>query len=471
MTKPFSSFARPDARGVSSLLGLVAVLLCAVSGAAAQAQPPQPQPPTQLQMQLQMQSPAQRAAASRTADYIVAVVNSEPITNHEVNARRERVEAQLARQGAMPEPNEVLREVLDRLILERAQLQLARSLKIQPDEAAVDQAVASVARQNQLSIEGLKGRLSAEGVDYTTFRNNLRDELTLVRLREREVETRVRVSEAEIDQFLRERNAANSNAPLLVNLAQILVAVPENATPQQVAQLQAKAQAALARVRAGEAFAKVATEVSDAPDRAAGGELGLRPVERLPSLFVDATAQLAPGGLAGPVRSGAGFHVLLLIEKRRAVANMTTVQTRARHILLRPSPQLSEQAIRTRLSDIRRRVETGQADFAELARSTSQDGSAAAGGDLGWASPGMFVPEFEEAMNALAPGQMSQPLLSRFGVHLIQVMARREVPLTEREQRELARNALQERKAEEAVAQWLQDVRGRAYVEMREPPR
>lgn len=464
MTKQLFSSVSHDARAMLSL-GLAALLLGAVGDVVAQAQP-QPQ----LQMQLQMQSPAQRAAATRTADYIVAVVNSEPITNHEVNARRERIEAQMSRQGVSPEPNDVLRETLERLILERAQLQLARSLKIQPDEAAVDQAVAGVARQNQLSVEGLKARLVAEGLDYTRFRSNLRDELTLVRLREREVETRVRVSEAEIDQFLRERSAAVSNAPLMVNLAQILVAVPENATPQQVAQLQAKAQNALARVRAGEAFAKVAAEMSDAPDRAGGGELGLRPADRLPSLFMDATAQLAAGGLAGPVRSGAGFHVLKVVEKGRAAAVMTTVQTRARHILLRPSPQLSEQAIAQRLAEIRRRVETGQADFAELARNTSQDGSASAGGDLGWATPGMFVPEFEEAMNALAPGQMSQPLVSRFGVHLIQVMARREVPLTEREQREVARNAVQERKADEALTQWLQDVRGRAYVEMREPP-
>lgn len=461
MTKPFLFVVRHNARAVLPLLGLATALLGASFSALAQAP---------LRMQTQSQAPAQRAAIPRTADYIVAVVNSEPITNHEVQARRERLEAQLNRQGALPPRDEINREVLDRLILERAQLQLARTLKIQPDDAAVEQAVAGVARQNQLNVEGLKARLVAEGIDYASFRNNLKDELTLVRLREREVDTRARVSEAEIDQFLRERMAAAGNAPLLINLAQILVAVPENATPQQVVQLQAKAQSAVTRVRAGEAFAKVAAELSDAPDRASGGELGLRPADRLPSLFVDATAQLTTGALTGPIRSGAGFHVLQVIEKRRAAAVMTTVQTRARHILIRPNAQLSEAAIVERLAQLRRRVEAGQADFAELARFNSEDGSAAAGGDLGWTSPGMFVPEFEEVMNGLAPGQISQPLVSRFGVHLIQVMQRREVPLTEREQRELARNALQERKAEDALAQWLQDVRGRAYVEMREPP-
>ncbi len=465
MTKQFPPAAQPAdvcqaawAALVPMLpLALAVAMLCAAPAAQAQAQ------------KTQRASPA--VAAPRTADYIVAVVNSEPITNLEVQARRERFEAELSRQGTPPSRAEILRQVLDRLILERAQLQLARTLKIQPDEAAVDQAVASVARQNQLSVEGLKARLVAEGIDYVNFRSNLRDELTLVRLREREVDARIRVSDAEIDQFLRERDATASDAPLLMNLAQILIAVPENATPQQVTQFQAKAQSAMARVRAGEAFAKVAAELSDAPDRAAGGELGLRPVERLPSLFVEVTAQLPAGSLVGPVRSGAGFHVLQVVEKRRgAPKGMATVQTRVRHILLRPSPEMSEEAAAQRLTAMRKRIETEAVDFAELARITSQDGSAKAGGDLGWTSPGMFVPEFEEVMNALAPGQISQPLVSRFGVHLIQVMARREVPLTEREQRELARNMVQDRKTAEALSQWQQDVRGRAYVEMREPP-
>lgn len=476
------------------LIALVATLAVLAGAVQAQAQPAPKARPAQPSQRSQTTPPVKKPAAAqptptveavsapqvapaasrpasgpRTADYIVAVVNSEPITNHEVQSRMERVQAQLSRQGTRPPRAQMLGEVLDQLILERAQLQLARGQRIQVDEAAVGQAEAAVARQNQISVDGLKARLASDGMDYATFRNNLRDDLILVRLREREVDARVRVSDAEIEQFLRERIAAATNAPLLINLAQILVAVPENATPAQVDQLQAKAQGALARVRAGEPFAKVAVELSDAPDRASGGELGLRPAERLSSLFLDATTQLAAGGLAGPVRSGAGFHVLQVIEKRRA-SGMTIVQTRARHILLRPTPEMNEQATVQRLNAMRTRIETERVDFAELARIASQDGSASAGGDLGWATPGMFVPEFEEAMNALAPGQISLPLVSRFGVHLIQVTARREVPLTEREQRDLARNAVQERKTAEAVTQWLQDVRGRAYVEMREPP-
>ena len=413
--------------------------------------------------------PAQTSAGNglRTADFIVAVVNSEPITNNEVQTRLARIEQQLSRQGSTPPRDQLAREVLERLIVERAQLQIARALGVRPEDAAVDQAVATVARQNQLSLDELKRRLAADGMDYARFRSDLRDELTLVRLREREVDSQVKVSERDIDQFLREREAQAQASPELLNIAQILVAVPETATPAQVSVLQAKAQRALGRIRAGEAFATVATEMSDAPEPASGGELGLRPAERLPTLFVDAARDLSAGGLAGPLRSGAGFHVIKLIEKKRGAAAISVTQTRARHILLRLSPELSEQAAKDKLADFKRRIASGQADFAALARDNSQDGSAKDGGDLGWASPGMFVPEFEQVMNQLAPGQVADPLVSRFGVHLIQVLQRRDAVLTEREQREAVRNIVRERKIDEAFNQWLQDVRGRAYVEFR----
>jgi peptidyl-prolyl cis-trans isomerase SurA len=316
-------------------------------------------------------------------------------------------------------------------------------------------------------MDELKRRLSADGVDFARFKSDLRDELTLTRLREREVDARVKVSEQDIDQFLRERQAQAAAGPEQIRLAQILVAVPENASPAQVTTLQAKAQRAVERVRAGEAFATVAAELSDAPDRAAGGDLGLRPAERLPTLFVDAVRELPKGALAGPLRSGAGFHVLQLLEKSRDAAPLTIPQTRARHILLKADPQLNEADAKAKLAAFKQRVAAGQADFAALAREHSQDGSAKDGGDLGWASPGMFVPEFEQVMNQLAPGQIADPLVSRFGVHLIQVLARRDAPLSEREQREMARNVVREKKIDEAYTTWLQDVRGRAYVEYR----
>ena len=409
----------------------------------------------------------QSQRASSAADFIVAVVNSTPITNVELQLRLLRVQQQLSRQGNVPPRSQLVREVLERLILERAQLQLARELGVTPDDAAVEQAVDNVALQNQVSLEELKRRLSADGVDYARFRADVRDELTLVRLREREVDSRVKVSEQEIDQFFRDRQAQAGAEPERIQLAQILVAVPESATADQVRALQAKAQRALDRVRAGEPFAGVAAEVSDAADRAAGGDLGLRPVDRLPSLFVDAVRDLKDGALAGPLRSGAGFHVLQLVKRSRDAAALTVIQTRARHILFKSGPKFNEAQATAKLLDFKRLIVAGQADFAALARDNSEDGSAKDGGDLGWTSTGMFVPEFEQVMNQLAPGQIADPLVSRFGVHLLQVMARREAPLSEREQRELARNLVREKKIEEAFILWQQEVRGRAYVEMR----
>ena len=409
----------------------------------------------------------QSQRASSAADFIVAVVNSTPITNVELQLRLQRVQQQLSRQGNVPPRSQLVREVLERLILERAQLQLARELGVTPDDAAVDQAVNNVALQNQVSLEELKRRLSADGVDYARFRSDVRDELTLVRLREREVDSRVKVSEQDIDQFFRDRQAQAGAEPERIQLAQILVAVPESATADQVGALQAKAQRALDRVRAGEAFAGVAAEVSDAADRAAGGDLGLRPVDRLPSLFVDAVRDLKDGALAGPLRSGAGFHVLQLVKRSRDAATLTVIQTRARHILFKSGPKFNEAQATAKLLDFKRLIVAGQADFAALAKDNSEDGSAKDGGDLGWTSTGMFVPEFEQVMNQLAPGQIADPLVSRFGVHLLQVMARREAPLSEREQRELARNLVREKKIEEAFILWQQEVRGRAYVEFR----
>ncbi|HXE51040.1 MAG TPA: peptidylprolyl isomerase [Ramlibacter sp.] len=420
--------------------------------------------------------PAARAAdsAPRAADYIVAVVNSEPITNNEVRLRMVRFDQQLTQQGqAVPPRAEFARQVLERLISEKAQLQLARETGVKVDEATVDQAEQNVARQNRIDVSELRRRLAADGIALSQFREDLRNQLLLTRLRERELEPRVKVTDAEVDQYLREQQqGANDAAAMEINLAHILVAVPENASEAQIASLRAKAQRVQQRARAGEDFAKLAGEFSDSPGAAAtGGQVGLRAADRYPPLFVDAVRALPQGGVSELVRSGAGFHVIKVIEKRSAgMPGMEVMQSHARHILLRPTAQMSEAAARQRLADFKKRVEAGQADFAQLAREFSQDASAPNGGDLGWANPGLFVPEFEDAMNALAPGQIAEPLVSRFGVHLIQLLERRQTTLGRREQREVARNLVREKKLDEAYAQWAQDVRGRAYVEMREPP-
>ena len=413
------------------------------------------------------------ASGVRSADFIVAVVNAEPITNLQVSAEVERVRRQLAAQRQpVPDARELARRVLDQLISERTQLQLAREQGLKIDEPSIDQAEQSVASQNQLTVAQLRQQLEREGMDRERFREQLRDQLLLTRLREREVEARVRVSDAEVDQYLAEQQERSADpATLILNMAHILVAVPEGANEQQQAELQAKAQRALQRARAGEDFAALAREFSDAADRANGGQLGLRTADRYPPLFLEATRTLAPGDVTGPVRSGAGFHVIQLIERRQPGLPPTTVtQSRARHILLVPSTQLDEAQARDKLNDFRRRIVAGETDFATLARQHSQDASAAQGGDLGWANPGMFVPEFERVMNQLAPGQIGQPLISRFGVHLIQLMERRNASLSAREQRELVRNMLRDKKYDEVYNNWARDVRARAYVELREAP-
>lgn len=412
------------------------------------------------------------SSVQRQADYIVAIVNSEPVTNNEVRARLVRLEQQLAQQGTpMPPREELARQVLERVISEKAQLQLARETGVRADEGTVDQAEASVARQNQLDVPELRRKLVADGLSLAQFREELRNQIVLSRLREREVEGRVKVSDTEVDQFIREQQGQPDAAPQEINLAMILVQVPETATDVQVGALRARAERLLARAKAGEDFAQMARESSDAPDRASGGVLGLRPIDRYPQLFLDATLNLPAGALSGVVRSPAGFHILKVLEKKQAgLPGAVVTQSRARHILLRTGPQLSETAARDRLATIKRRIEGGEADFAAVARDVSQDGSAREGGDLGWANPGQFVPEFEDALNQLNPGQISPPVVSRFGVHLIQLVERRDNLLGQREQREIARNLLREKKIEEAYVDWARDVRGRAYVEMREAP-
>jgi len=400
------------------------------------------------------------------------VVNSEPVTNSEVQREVQRLAQQLAQQRrALPDRKEVARQVLENLINQKVQLQSASESGVKVDEAAVDLAVQNIARQNQMEVTELQRRIAEDGMVFSQFRNQLRDQLILTRLREREVEPRVRISDLEVDQFLRDQQNNTDPANTEINLAQILVSVPDAATVEQIAALKGKAQKAFERARGGDDFVALVNEYSDAADRANGGQLGLRTADRYPPLFLEATQNLDVGAVSAVVRSGAGFHILKLLERRNtSLPPMTVTQSRARHILLRVGPQLSETAARDKLAEFKKRIVAGQADFAALARENSQDGSAAQGGDLGWANPGMYVPEFEEVMGRLAPGQISDPLVSRFGVHLIQLQERRNSTLSLREQREAVRAVLREKKLDESYVNWAQDLRGRAYVEMREPP-
>jgi peptidyl-prolyl cis-trans isomerase SurA len=417
-----------------------------------------------------LQPAAAQGRSARNGDYIAVIVNQELVTAGEVERRVERAKAEAARSGArLPPDAELRRQVLDVLIDERVIVTSARDSGVRVDEPDIDRAVQSVAAQNQITLPVLRERLRAEGIEYPMFRSNLRDQMLMERLREREVYKRITVTEEDVDKLLAEQRAA-AGKDAETDIAQILIPVPDGASPDAVAALRAKAQAALDRARAGEDFAKLALELSSDPNRERGGRIGLRPASRLPDAFVEAVKALGEGDVAPELlRTGAGFHVLKLVE-RRGAGDLRVTQTRARHVLLRTSPQLNAETAARRLAEYKRQIASGARSFEDIARQFSEDGSAAAGGDLGWSSPGVMVPEFEEAMNALTINGLSDPVVSRFGVHLIQVLERREVAVDPKQIREQARNLLREQRFDAAYLDWTKELRARAYVEMREPP-
>lgn len=412
---------------------------------------------------------AQTAPTLQPGDYIAAVVNQDVVAASEVIQRTERLRQEARARGeVMPETAGLRKQALEALIEDRVLVTYARENGARVDEAELDRVVANVAAQNKLTMEQLRERLRQDGTDYKSFRENLRDQMMTERVREREVQNRIRVSDAEIDAFLDKKRAELAGGGM-VNLAQVLVTVPEGAGDSVVAERRARAEAALARIKGGEDFAKVAREVSEDSNKARGGEIGLRPADRLPDIFVNATKGLKGGEIApGLLRSGAGFHILKVVERQGGASLTQSLQTHARHILLRPSAQLTAEVAARRLAEMKRQIESGQAKFEDIARANSEDGSAEAGGDLGWMGAGGFVPEFEEAMNALPLGGISGPVASRFGMHLIQVLERRTVEVEMKQIRDQARAALREQKYDEAYQEWVKDLRNKAFVEVRE---
>ncbi|WP_130431119.1 peptidylprolyl isomerase [Rivibacter subsaxonicus] len=418
-------------------------------------------------------APAVRAApvvpqrVLRGQDFIVAVVGTELVTNGEVAQRLQNTQREAARNGqAVPPRDELRQQLLDSLIDERAQLAYARESGFKIEDSDLDRAVANVAAANRLTLPQLRQRVQADGLDWERFRANLRDQMMLERVREREVQSRIKISDADIDRVVDARKSGV--APSEFNIAQILVRVPEGASEAEVAERRLVAEKALSRARAGEPFEKLVAELSQGPQDQ-GGAIGIRPADRLPDLFVDAVRDLRSGEVVPVlVRSGAGFHVIKLLERKDG--GMTVQQTRARHILLRTGPQLTSAQASARLADVRRQIVGGRLSFQQAARDISEDGSAPQGGELGWASPGQFVPEFEEAMNKLAIDQISEPVVTRFGVHLIQPVERRATVVDRKQMRDMARNVLREQKFETAYSDWSREVRARAYVELREPP-
>jgi peptidyl-prolyl cis-trans isomerase SurA len=406
-------------------------------------------------------------------DAIVAVVNTDVITMKELNDRIQIIEQRMRRQNMQVPPRDLLqKQLLERLIVNRAQMQMARDIGVRVDDTMLDRAVARIAEQNGITVQALRDQLERDGVSFARFREEIREEITLQRLREREVDNKLQITESEIDGFLASSAARSTDTQQEINIAQILVRVPENASSQQIADRKKRAEQAIEQLKSGGEFAKVAASFSDAGDALTGGELGWRSPARLPQLFVEAVDKLADGEIAPLVRSANGFHVLKLVGRRtiggsKAAAANVVQQTRARHILIKVNQIVSAAEARRKLVELKSRLDNGAAKFEDLARLYSNDGSASKGGELGWIYPGDTVPDFERAMNALKPGEVSQPVESPFGYHLIEVMERKTEELSRERQRLVARQALREQKLEEAYEDWLRQLRDRAYVEYR----
>ena len=407
------------------------------------------------------------AQAPQLVDRIVAVVNKEVITLSELNDAVASAQRELRRRGTQAPDREVLqRQLLERLILDKAQLQLAREVGIRVDEVQLDRAVQRVAEQNKMTLADFRKVLERDGVPFAAFREDLREQILLSRLREREVDDKIQVSDSEVDLFLEESKAA-AGARDEFNVAHVLVRLPDQPTPERIEAARARAEKARAEALASPDFGRVAAAYSDAGDAIQGGLLGWRTPDRLPDLFAGALAKMKAGEVSEVLRSSAGFHVLKLLERRGASAGAPIEQTHVRHILIRTSEQVSEGEARRRLEGLRERLVSGAADFAQLARANSDDGSAGRGGDLDWLYPGDTVPEFERAFQALKPGEISEPVRTPFGYHLIQVIERRSAELSPERRRLQARLALRERKAEENFQQWLRQLRDQTYVDLR----
>ena len=421
---------------------------------------------------LSVPNPNQAAGQVIQADYIVAIVNSEPVTNNEIRSRLIRYERRLAEQNqGMPSRDVLLKEILEDVIKEKIQLQLAKEAGIKIDGRILDAAVQNYADKNNIPIEELRKRVSSDGVGYAQIRTDLERQLIIQKLREREISTRVNIPENEIDAFLKLTPGVLSDAPPEIDLAQILIVVPEDANAAKIQNLKERAERLLAKAKSGEDFFKLAQENSDGTDAKNGGQMGMRPLDRYPTLFVEAVANLKDGDISDIIKSGAGFHILKVISKQSAGnAGLIVTQTRARHILIRPNAQMDQAAVIAKLVDFKKRIESKSTNFETIAKQNSQDGSASDGGQLGWSFPLQYAPEFENAMNRLAPGVISEPTVTRFGVHLILVEERRDAKVALSELREQARNVLREKKLDENFNIWLNELRKNAYVEFREAP-
>lgn len=452
-------------------LRIAAVLLCALSAGqvAAQAAPAAQAAAPAAKPGSGFLPPA--SSSANVIDSIAVVVNDEVITRNEVAKRVESVVARMrAASAQIPERADLERQVIESMIVERAQIQLAREMGVRIDDAMLDRAIGGIAEQQKMTVQDLRNALEKEGTTFAVFREEIRNEMMLQRLRQYEVDNKIQVSDAEVDTFLAARKAAAADE-VEMNLAQILVRIPENASPEQIAARRARADEIVRQLRTGGDFAKIAATYSDSSDALKGGEIGWRSPQRLPEVFAKALGALQPGQVTPVIRSATGFHILKLVDKRSAAQSIEKAivqQTRARHILLKVTPTMTADDAKRKLVELKERLDNKAAKFEELARLFSNDGSASKGGDLGWLYPGDTVPEFETAMNQLKPGEVSGVVETPFGFHLIEVLERKTDDLSKERERNAARQVLREQKTTEATEDWARQVRDRAYVEFRD---
>ncbi len=414
-----------------------------------------------------MPAPAGAATPAAAIDRIAAVVNDEVITVTEFQLRLREVRRQLTGQRvAAPPEDRLRRQVLERLIIETLQLQAARRLGIKVTDDLLDRAIENIARKNNLPVDALYRSLRQEGVERDAYRNRIRDQITIQQLLEREIHGRVTVSDSEIEAHLA-RSEIQASAAVEYNLSHILISLPDAASPDVLRAAQERTEAVARELRQGADFRQTAVIHSQGQSALEGGELGWKTPGQLPTLFAAAVRKLRPGEVSEVLRSPNGFHILRLNDTRGQAKSQTVTQTRARHILLRTSDALPADEAARRLEQLRLRVDQGE-DFAALARIHSEDpASAATDGEIGWVSPGQTAPEFEKAMNSLKPQEVSAPVRTSYGVHLIQVLARRDHDITEERSQIAAREQLHARKADERYEQWLRQLRDEAYVEYR----
>ena len=408
-------------------------------------------------------APPQRVV---NVDRVVAVVNDEAITQYDLDDAKRIVLQQLKQQNVQPPAQDVLdKQVLERMMTERSLLQFAKENGVKVDDTMIERAILRIAQENKLSAEDFRKALAKENIDYPRYREDVRHELTVQRLREREVDSKITVSDAEVEQYLAMLKS-QSGGEAEYKLAHILVMVPEQASADQIDARKRRAEDALRALKNGADFAQVAAGFSDASDALGGGNLGWRSGARLPTVFADEVRAMQVGQISAITRSAAGFHIVKLLDKRSRNEPTVVDQTHARHILVRVNEIVSESDAKANIDRLKDRIDAG-AKFEELAKLNSEDTTSAKGGDLGWVNPGDTVPEFDEAMKKLEPNQISAPVRTPFGWHLIQVLERRRQDITGDRARSEAQVAIRQRKADEAFQDWVRQIRDRAYVEVR----